>query len=167
MGRRFWHTIGQLEEYTLCLMVLQMGTSVFVQVVMRYLFHSAITWLAELVHIEIVFLTFFGASLAVKYGSHICVDVLKNTFPEPYQSLLDAVNHLIVAAYAALIIFFGATLIKEMLPYPHYTPTLRIPKHDLYIMVCIAMGFMCARSLCKSYQIIVAVLAGKKGEAAE
>ena len=167
MSRRFWHGIGQAEEYALCLMVLQMGISVFVQVVMRYVFHSAITWLAELVHIEIVFLTFFGASLAVKYGSHICVDVLKTAFREPYQSLLDAVNHLIVAAYGALIILFGARLIKEMIPYPHYTPTLRIPKHYLYFMVCVAMGFLCARSLYKSYQIFTAVLTGKKAEAAE
>ncbi len=80
--------LNHVEEYVLFLMVLQMGISVFIQVIMRYLFQSAITWLDELVHIEVIFLTFFGASLCVKYSAHISVDVLKKsihegTLPEP------------------------------------------------------------------------------------
>ena len=78
MIRQISRVLTQIEEYILCLMVLQMGLSIFLQVIMRYVFHSAITWLNELVHIEIVLLTFFGASLGIKYGAHICVDVLKN-----------------------------------------------------------------------------------------
>ena len=167
MGKKLLRHIGRVEEHVLCLMVLQMGISIFVQVVMRYLFHSAITWLAELVHIEVVLLTFFGASLAIKYGSHICVDVLKNTLREPLLGLLDAVNHLIIAAYAALIIFFGSTLIRLMVAHPHFTPTLRIPKHYLYFVVCIGMALIGVRSLYKSYHIFSTFLKRNPGEGSE
>ena len=160
MLRKIFHFLGRIEETVLCFMVLQMGLSVFLQVVMRYAFHSAITWLDELVHIEIVLLTFFGAGLAIKYGAHICVDVLKNWLKEPFQSILDAVNHLVIAAYALLVIHFGASLIQRMAAHPHFTPTLRIPKHYLYALVCIGLGLIGIRSLVKSLEMIYGLVSG-------
>jgi C4-dicarboxylate transporter DctQ subunit len=165
MIRKFFHILGQLEETILCFMVLQMGLSIFLQVVMRYAFHSAITWLDELVHIEVVFLTFFGASLGIKYGSHICVDVLKNVVKEPYQSILESLNHIILAAYSALVIYFGASLITMMTSRPHFTPTLRIPKHYLYFVVCVGLGLIGARSLFKGIQILCGLASQRKGDA--
>ena len=153
MPRSFFRFFGRIEEIVLCLMVLQMGLSVFLQVVMRYVFHSAITWLDELVHIEVILLTFFGAGLGIKYGTHICVDVLKNWLTAPLRNVLEALNHLVIALYVLMIIYFGANLIQRMTAHPHFTPTLRIPKHDLYFIVCVGLGLIGIRSLVKSFQI--------------
>ena len=142
-------------------MVLQMGLSVFLQVVMRYVFHSAITWLDELVHLEVVLLTFFGAGLGIKYGAHICVDVLKKWLKEPSQSILEAANHFIIAVYALLVIYFGVNLIQRMTAHPHFTPTLRIPKHYMYAAVCIGLGVICIRSLAKSIQILAGLVSSQ------
>jgi len=142
-------------------MVLQMGLSVFLQVVMRYVFHSAITWLDELVHIEVVLLTFFGAGLGIKYSAHICVDVLKNWLKPPYQNILEALNHLVIAGYVLIVIYFGSNLIQRMTAHPHFTPTLRIPKHYLYVMVCIGLGLIGVRSLIKTYQIVSGLISGR------
>jgi C4-dicarboxylate transporter DctQ subunit len=161
MRRNIFSALGRIEEYILCGMVLQMGFSVFLQVLMRYLFHSAITWLDELVHIEVVFLTFFGASLGIKYGAHICVDVLKGSVKAPLQPILEAVNHLVIAVYVSLVITFGAGLIERMTAHPHFTPTLRIPKHYLYVMVCIGLALIGIRSLVKSWLILSGLISGK------
>jgi len=161
MPGRLFRILGRIEEIVLCLMVLQMGLSVFLQVVMRYLFHSAITWLDELVHIEVILLTFFGAGLGVTHGAHICVDVLKNWARPPLQDILEAINHLIVAAYAVLVISFGTGLIQRMTAHPHFTPTLRIPKHYLYVVVCIALGIIGIRGLIKSGRILAGLLSGR------
>jgi TRAP-type C4-dicarboxylate transport system permease small subunit len=139
-------------------MVLQMGLSIFFQVVLRYTFHAAITWLDELVHIEVILLTFFGAGLGIKYGTHISVDILKKLVNEPLQSLLDVLNHLVIAAYVALVVYFGAGLIKLMVAHPHFTPTLRIPKHYLYFVVCVGLSLICLRSISKSFQILSGLL---------
>jgi C4-dicarboxylate transporter, DctQ subunit len=166
MPRKFFHLLGRIEETLLCLMVLQMGLSVFLQVVMRYVFHSAITWLDELVHIEVVLVTFFGASLGVKYSAHICVDVLKNWLKEPYQTILEALNHLVIAVYALLVIYFGSSLIQRMAAHPHFTPTLRIPKHYLYFMVCLGLGLIGVRSLLKAFGIVSGLVSDRSREGA-
>lgn len=166
MTQKIFRVLNRIEEYILCLMVLQMGLSIFLQVILRYTFHAAITWLDELVHIEVILLTFFGAGLGVKYGFHISVDILKKTVREPFRSLLEILSHLVIAAYVALVAYFGAGLIKLMATRPHFTPTLRIPKHYLYFIVCVSLILICIRSILKSYQILSDLLAGKSSESA-
>ena len=157
--------LSHVEEYVLFLMVLQMGISVFIQVVMRYLFQSAITWLDELVHIEVVFLTFFGASLCIKYGAHISVDALKKSVHrEPYRSVMEVLNHLVMAVYVAIVVYFGMKLISAMTTYTHYTPTLRIPKHYLYFVVCVALALIGIRSILGVYRTLRTARTGRVGE---
>jgi C4-dicarboxylate transporter DctQ subunit len=157
--------LNYLEEYLLFLMVLQMGVSVFIQVVMRYLFQSAITWLDELVHIEVVFLAFFGASLCVKYSAHISVDALKKSVhSEPYRSLMEVLNHLVMAVYVSIVVGFGMKLISAMTTHTHYTPTLRIPKHYLYFVVCVALALIGFRSLLGVWRTLRAVRTDRSEE---
>ena len=140
-------TITRFEEYFLSAVLLQVGLSIFFQVIMRYVFHSAVTWLDELVRYEVIFITFFGAGLGIKYGSHISVGALKEAAKKPWKNILEAFNHLVVAGYAMIVIYYGNALIKLMARHPHFSPTLRIPKHYLYAMVCVGMGLICIRSL--------------------
>ncbi len=154
-GSRISEGLSRVEEYVLFLAVLQMGLSIFLQVIMRYGFQSAITWLDELVHIEVVFLTFFGASLGIKYGAHISVDALrKHIVKEPYRSLIEVFDHLVMAVYATVMVYFGMDLISAMTRRPHYTPTLRIPKHELYFVVCLALALIALRSFLGVWQAV-------------
>jgi TRAP-type C4-dicarboxylate transport system permease small subunit len=164
MGR-IGRALSLFEEYVLFLMTLQMGLSVFLQVVMRYVFFSAITWLDELVHIEVIMLTFFGASLGIKYGSHIAVDVLKNQIDkEPYRSLMEAFTHLITAVYVGILVYYGMALYAAMSKFTHYTPALRIPKHYLYLIVCMGLGLIVARSVIGFFQTLRSLAAKRMGE---
>lgn len=157
--------LNHIEEYTLFLMVLQMGISIFIQVVMRYLFQSAITWLDEVVHIEVILLTFFGASLCVKYGTHISVDILKKTIRhERSCRLIEGANHIIMIIYISILLFLGANLISAMTVHTHYTPTLRIPKHTLYLTVWIALALIGIRSFIGFYHSIWPSQKGGKKE---
>jgi C4-dicarboxylate transporter DctQ subunit len=162
---RIGRALGLFEEYALFLMTLQMGVSVFVQVVMRYVFFSAITWLDELVHIEVIMLTFFGASLCVKYSAHISVDALKKSVHrEPYRSVMEALTHLVMAVYVAIVGYFGMKLIAAMTTHTHYTPTLRIPKHYLYFVVCVALALIGIRSILGVYRALRTARTGRVEE---
>lgn len=159
--------LNRLEEYLLCFMVLQMGCSIFLQVVARFAFNSAITWLDELVHIEVIALTFFGAGLGIRHASHISVDVVKGFVGERVRLLLEVVNHLVIAAYVGLVVYFGTSLIRLTATRPHATPTLQIPKHYLYVMVCIGLALIGIRSILMSWRLLrQAVSAGTSREAA-
>jgi len=158
--------LNHVEEYVLFLMVLQMGISVFIQVIMRYLFQSAITWLDELVHQEVILLTFFGASLCVKYASHISVDVLKsNVKREPYRSVMEVLGHLVTAVYVSILVYFGMKLVWAMTAHTNLTATLRIPKHYLYFVVCVALALIGIRSILGIYRTLTAARSHRVEEA--
>jgi TRAP-type C4-dicarboxylate transport system permease small subunit len=162
---RIGKVFSLFEEYALFFMTLQMGLSIFLQVAMRYVFNSAITWLDELVHIEVVFLTFFGAGLGIKYGSHIAVDVLRNQVQrEPYRSLVEAFTHLAAAVYVGIVVYFGMNLYVAMSKFTHFTPALRIPKHYLYLIVCIGLALIVIRSVIRGCQALASLATSRARE---
>ncbi|MEJ2168004.1 MAG: hypothetical protein P8X90_20965 [Desulfobacterales bacterium] len=57
--------------------------------------------------------------------------------------------------------YFGAGLITLVAARPHFTPTLRIPKHYLYFIVCVGLILICIRSILKIYKILRDLLSGK------
>jgi C4-dicarboxylate transporter DctQ subunit len=146
MPAKIMRALNRAEEIILAFMLLQVGCSIFLQVVMRFVFNSAISWLDELIHIEVIALAFFGAALGVKHGAHISVDVVKDTVGAVWRRRLEAFGHLVLAAYSGLVIYCGWSLIALMAARSHATPTLQIPKHYLYIMVAIGMGVIGVRS---------------------
>jgi len=160
----FFRFLNRVEETILCLMLLQMGLSTFLQIVMRYVFHSAITWLDELVHVEVVILTFFGAALGIKYGSHMCVDVMKKHLTGRWRLFVEAGSNLVIAVYVFLVVYFGTGLIERMAVHPHFTPTLRIPKHYLYFLVCVGLGLIGVRCVLKTIEMIREFVAEKGQE---
>ncbi|MCB2189633.1 MAG: TRAP transporter small permease [Deltaproteobacteria bacterium] len=72
--QRILTILNKLEELTLGVGLLALAGMAFVEVVLRYLFNFSFTWFEELSRYAGVFLTFLGASLGVKYGTHFTMD---------------------------------------------------------------------------------------------
>ena len=61
-------------RYTLVGMVAVMTIIIIVQVFLRYLFLYSLSWSEEVARYLMIWVSFLGASLAVKYGLHIGVE---------------------------------------------------------------------------------------------
>jgi TRAP-type C4-dicarboxylate transport system permease small subunit len=77
---------------------------------------------------------------------------------------MEALNHLVMAAYVSVLVWFGLKLISAMTTHTYYTPTLRIPKHYLYFIVCVALALIGIRSLLGVYRTLRAATAGREEE---
>ena len=73
--------LDRLEEWIISLMLLAMTGLTFVQVVMRYVFNSGMTWALELTTVFFAIMIFVGVSYGVRVGSHIGVDALVKLLP--------------------------------------------------------------------------------------
>ncbi len=73
-----------------------------VQVVMRYVFDSPLTWAGEFIGIVMIYFGLIGGSWGMKHGIHIALEV----FVQKYlKSLKTAADILEVASYIAVGIF--------------------------------------------------------------
>jgi C4-dicarboxylate transporter, DctQ subunit len=139
------------EEFLIWGVTLQMVLLTFVQVVLRYAFHSALSWGEELLRVEVVLVTFMGAALGVKYGSHIGVDVVRKFSPPRVRAVLAIVVHLLTGAFSLLLFYLSLQTMLKVGSSGQLTPALRIPKYFLYLPIPIGtliIGVRSAMQIC-------------------
>lgn len=100
--------LDHLEEWTIALMLLAMTALTFVQVVMRYVFNSGLTWALELTTVFFAILIFAGMSYGVRVGSHIGVDALVRMLGHTARRRVSILAVLLCLLYIGLVMT-GAT----------------------------------------------------------
>ena len=76
------HNTKGFEETAIALLLGLMVMITFVNVVLRYVFNSAIIWGLEVTLILFAWLVLFGVSYGVKVTAHLGVDALTNMLPK-------------------------------------------------------------------------------------
>jgi len=71
----------RVVQVTLVGMVAVMTVIIILQVFMRYIFLYSLSWSEEVARYLMIWVSFLGASLALKYGFHIGVEFVMNRFP--------------------------------------------------------------------------------------
>ncbi len=86
-------------------------------VCLRYFFNRPIMASKEITEYMMVIVGFLGLAWCAVKGMHIKVNILVGTFSEKAQSVIDAVNHIIVIGLCALIAsqsFKESLIVKEL-----------------------------------------------------
>lgn len=147
--------LNNIEELLLGFTLLALAIFVFAQVVLRYGFHFAHSWAEELGRYMTVFLTFFGASLGVKYGTHFSVEAIVQYLPDRYCHLLKAIVNLICGLFFILVIFFAWIQITKLHKYGATTATLHIPMYVPYIPIPLFSITISVRFFCLCYTHVI------------
>jgi len=79
----------RIVQHTLVGMVGVMTVIIIIQVFMRYLFLYSLSWSEEVARYLMIWVSFLGASLALKYGFHIGVEFIINRIPEEIRGWVN------------------------------------------------------------------------------
>ena len=82
-------TSERTVQFTLVGMVGVMTVIIILQVFMRYLFLFSLSWSEEVARYLMIWGSFLGASLALKYGFHIGVEFVINRIPEKMRGWIN------------------------------------------------------------------------------
>lgn len=129
----------------LWIVVLQMVFFSFIQVVLRYFFHTSITWGEELLRYEMVFITFFGASLAIERRAHISITVILDALPKSYAYYIELINIIAALVFSSVLFYYSSLLALKVKATGQLTPALEIPNYIPYLCIPIGTFFMCLR----------------------
>jgi TRAP-type transport system small permease protein len=107
-------TLGRVNDrclwvckYAIIVVVAVLAVILTAAVFWRYALNNAIPWSEELSKYLMVWLTFLGAPIALRHGSHINIDLLQQLMPPRGRQLFHLVIHLVVAATMAILIWQG------------------------------------------------------------
>lgn len=118
---------------------------VFVQVILRYVFLSPLSWIEELARYLLVWISCFGAAYAVRKGEHIAVMFLNNMFKGYMKSALTILIHILVIILFMVCFMKGIGL--SIRQWNVVTPALQIPRTLPYLGVPISFAIMLLFSL--------------------
>ncbi len=138
--RRIW---DNLEEGALCLLLSLMVVITFVTVVTRYVFDLPLSYIDQLVPNLFVWVTFLGASAAVKRRAHLGLSALYDLFPERARRAVDGAVLLVTSAFFVVTAWYGARVVAleienrmmASLGYPSWVIGLAVPGGSVLFVV--------------------------------
>ena len=140
MIRTVWDNV---EEGALCLLLFLMVTITFVTVVTRYIFDIPLSYIDQLVPNMFVWVTFLGASAAVKRKAHLGLSLLYDLVPAGARAALDALILLGCGAFFLGTAVYGAKIVSMQmenrlmasLGYPSWFVGLAVPVGSVLFVV--------------------------------
>ncbi|ASN06278.1 TRAP transporter small permease [Virgibacillus necropolis] len=115
-------------------------TSVFLQVIFRFVLNSPLAWTEELARYCLVWLTFLGAAYAMALKQHIGVEFFTNLFPEVGKKILYVCATLVSLMFFIIIIYQGFNLATSAMS--QMSPALQIPMGLIYMVLPISGLFL-------------------------
>jgi C4-dicarboxylate transporter DctQ subunit len=147
---KFLAIVQWVETTILSYTLLAMAILTFVQVFQRYVIGSAFSWVEELVRYLMILMTFWGASLGIKYGVHFGVDAFVHRLPDRWCHLIRSVVNLLAFAFCVVIFQVGWGFVGRVKAFQQVTPTLNLPMYWIYWVVLIGFASMAIRFFSQS-----------------
>ena len=145
--QRWDETLGRVEKFLLAAMLSIMILLAFLQIILRNVFSSGISWGDPLVRYLVLWVGFIGASLASKEGKHITIEVFSRWFSGSGNRYLKVIPHLVSAFICGLLTFAGWTFVQNeaqmggatFLEIPVWIPQVIIP--ITFALMTLRFGF--------------------------
>jgi TRAP-type C4-dicarboxylate transport system permease small subunit len=137
---KFEQIFVAFNRWILIFLLGAMSVVVFTNVVVRYLTDATIPWSEEVSRHMMIWLTFLGSGLALRYGGHIAIDNLQNALSPRGARILRAIVLLTMVAFLALLSYLGCIYVS--LTMMQTTAATEIPFGYIYIAMPLGCLFM-------------------------
>jgi len=150
--KNFIRILNRLEEGTLALTLLGLALLAFIQVFLRYVFGHSFTWFEEFSRYMGVFMTFLGASLGVKYGTHFCMDFFIRKIGPRAGHFINAVTCMGAAALFFSLSHLGLQHALKLNKFGVKSAAMQVPMAIVYLPIAVFSFTMALRFLIRSLQ---------------
>ena len=138
--RRFNDLLLSLCKYVIILMVPLMTGIIFVQVVLRYVFHSPFSWAEELARYLLIWITCLGSAYAIRDGMHISINYLQSKLKGSAQTLVRMVIYVLTLGFFIYCIKEG--MLFSLAQWTQRSTAMQIPMTFPYIAIPIGFAIM-------------------------
>jgi len=129
-----------LNRALLMVLLGTMSVMVFANVVLRYTTGDSLVWAEELSRYLMIWLTFLGAGLVLRYGGHLAIDNMQDVVPARGARMLRALILLGVAAFALIMMWLG--VVYSLRTWAQTTPVTELPFGLVYSALPVGFLFL-------------------------
>lgn len=142
MIKKFYHNFEEIVGSIFLVAICLVAT---VQVTSRYLFERPFSWTEEIATYLFVYLTFIGASLALKKNDHFAVELFLDRFSQKIRILIKMSISVLVFSSSAIVLWYGTRM--AIRGWHIKTPALEIPSTIPYAAIPLGGFLMMIRSV--------------------
>lgn len=135
----FDRMLVRFNRWIVIVILAAMAVMVFANVALRFLTDHSILWVEEASRYLMIWLTFLGAGIVLRYGGHIGIDTLQERLPGAAPVLRAVIFALLLAFFAAMV-WLGTRY--ALLTWDQTTPVLQIPIGAVYLAMPIGFGLL-------------------------
>ncbi len=143
----FDRIVSRFEEIAATLLITVAVLVTFLEIIRRYVFGGSLGWANEVTIISVIWATMFGASLGVREGIHIGVDVVVERFPARVARVVNVTTLVLCAVWLFAVGLWGVDFVTFQMRTNRLTAELEIPAWTTYSIVPIAAFMMTFRFL--------------------
>jgi TRAP-type C4-dicarboxylate transport system permease small subunit len=125
--------LDRLLKYLLTVLVGLLTVSVFLQVLIRFVFKYPLPWTEEVSRIAFVYSIFVGATIAVRQKAHLNVDFVLVVLPPGIARAVKLVGTVLVGIFLAYMTWQGIAFVQAT--GVQVTPVMQVPFRYLYLII--------------------------------
>ncbi|CAM3288588.1 MULTISPECIES: TRAP transporter small permease [Brevibacillus] len=99
--------ISRIEKLLGIVLMFAMAVVVILAVVFRYLLNAPFSWAGEVSVYLLIWVSFIGGSLGLKYKSQAAVTILLDYLPKQAQKMLLIAGNILVLLFFALLLYYS------------------------------------------------------------
>jgi C4-dicarboxylate transporter DctQ subunit len=101
-------------------------------VVLRYVFHSGISWAEEMTRYTLLWTVFVGAGVVAREGTHVSMEAFFNLWPEKFQRVGFLAINLFCIVTIAAILYFGIGIVRMVIETDQTSEAAFLPMWIIY-----------------------------------
>lgn len=152
MLRRLATIWSAFEEGLSAMLMLSSTLILFVNVLLRYIFHSSTTWAEEVIRYSIIWVAFVGGSLCARQGEHIGIELFTTLLPPKANKALRVLANLIAAVFVAIFAVYAFGLTMQIVQLNQRSPAVYMPMWIVYSSMPLGGFLMAVRFLELAYK---------------
>jgi C4-dicarboxylate transporter, DctQ subunit len=137
--------LDRVEEAFMAFALALMTALTFVQVVLRYVFHSGLVWSLEATTYTFGWLVVVGMSYGVRTQAHIAVDLLTRKLEPAAQRAVASLALAVSLAYCALMAYGSAALVAGLMRLGHEAQDIPLPRWLLASILPLGFALLALR----------------------
>jgi len=141
---RFDRALLNANRWSVIAILGAMAAMVFVNVALRFTTDRSLLWVEETSRYLMIWLTFLGSGLVLRYGGHVGIDTLQEALPR-HAAAIRAIIFVILLGFFALMVWVG--LRYAAFAWNQTTPVLQIPIGAVYLAMPVGFALMIAHLL--------------------
>ncbi|HIW12065.1 MAG TPA: TRAP transporter small permease [Candidatus Salinicoccus stercoripullorum] len=130
------------EEYILIMLSFFTVVVIFIQVMMRYVFSSSLSWSEEIARYGFIWMIFIGVSYAVKKNKHLKVDAITMLFNDKGKTIIGIIANVLFLVFAVVITYYSFEIVGRI---TRESAALQIPMSWVYAAPAAGMALTVIR----------------------